>query len=185
MAKALVAYFSASGTTKRVAERLAKAAGADLFRIEPEVPYTSADLNWRDRQSRTTKEKNDHSIRLALKGAVLDVSGYDVVYVGFPIWWYTSPNIVNTFLESADFSGKTIVPFATSGGSNAAASSCDLAPSAPGAKVRARRAPERCHGRPSGEACTAICLIGRNGRAALPMMGAMDSGERGASWKRS
>ncbi|MGN0071535.1 MAG: flavodoxin [Atopobiaceae bacterium] len=135
MAKALVAYFSASGTTKRVAERLAKAAGADLFRIEPETPYTSADLNWRDRQSRTTKEKNDRSIRPALKGAVPDVSSYDVVYVGFPIWWYTAPNIVNTFLESADFSGKTIVPFATSGGSNASAASRDLAPSAPGAKV--------------------------------------------------
>ncbi len=114
MAKALVAYFSVSGTTKRVAERLAKATGADLFRIEPETPYTSADLNWRDRHSRTTQEKND---------------------VGFPIWWYTAPNIVNTFLESADFSGKTIVPFATSGGSNAAASTRDLAPSAPGAHV--------------------------------------------------
>lgn len=135
MAHTLVAYFSASGTTQRVAEHLAEAAGADLFRIEPETPYTSADLNWRDRHSRTTQEKNDRSIRPALKGTVPDVSGYDVVYVGFPIWWYTAPNIVNTFLESADFSGKTIVPFATSGGSNAAASTRDLAPSAPGAHV--------------------------------------------------
>ena len=135
MAHTLVAYFSVSGTTKRVAEHLAEAAEADLFRIEPETPYTSADLNWRDRHSRTTQEKNDRSIRPTLKGTVPDVSGYDVVYVGFPIWWYTAPNIVNTFLESADFSGKTIVPFATSGGSNAAASTRDLAPSAPGAHV--------------------------------------------------
>ncbi|MDY4651236.1 MAG: flavodoxin, partial [Atopobiaceae bacterium] len=107
MAHTLVAYFSASGTTKRVAEHLAEAAGADLFRIEPETPYTAADLNWHDRTSRTTREKNDRSIRPALKGTVPDVSGYDVVYVGFPIWCYTAPNIVNTFLESADFSGKT------------------------------------------------------------------------------
>lgn len=137
MIHTLVAYFSVSGTTKRVAERLAKATGADLFRIEPETPYTSADLNWRDRHSRTTQEKNDRSIRPALKGTMPDVSGYDVIYIGFPIWWYTAPNIVNTFLESADFSDKTIVPFATSGGSGAAVSSRDLAPSAPGAHVEA------------------------------------------------
>lgn len=137
MTHALVAYFSASGTTQRVAEHLAEAAGADLFRIEPEMPYTAADLNWRDRTSRTTREKEDRRIRPALRHAVPDVSAYDVIYVGFPIWWYTAPNIVNTFLESADFSDKTIVPFATSGGSAAAASSRDLAPSAPGAHVEA------------------------------------------------
>jgi flavodoxin len=134
MPKPLVAYFSATGTTRRLAERLAKAAGADLFQIEPQQPYTSADLNWRDRSSRATREKSDPAFRPAIKG-VPDTSAYDVVYVGFPIWWYTAPNIVHTFLEACDLSGMTVVPFATSGGSSMERTSQSLAASAKGAKV--------------------------------------------------
>ena len=113
----LVAYFSASGTTARVAEDLAQAAGADLFEIVPEQPYTGADLNWRDKGSRTTKEMNDESCRPAIIGEVADMGRYDAVFVGFPVWWYVEPRIIDTFLEAYDFAGKTIVPFATSGGS--------------------------------------------------------------------
>ncbi|MGN0286997.1 MAG: flavodoxin [Atopobiaceae bacterium] len=135
MTKSLVAYFSATGTTKRLAEHLAKAAGADLFQIEPQQPYTSADLNWRDRSSRTTQEKNDPSFRPAIK-SVPDTSVYDVIYVGFPIWWYTAPNIVHTFLESCDLVGKVVVPFATSGGSSMGHTAKSLAASAKGAQVQ-------------------------------------------------
>lgn len=117
MSKALVAYFSASGTTARVAKNLAAAIAADLFEIAPEVPYTTADLNWRDKHSRTTLEKNDEGSRPALAATPGDLSGYDTVFVGFPVWWYVEPRIVDTFLETADLSGKTVVPFATSGGS--------------------------------------------------------------------
>lgn len=117
MGKKLVAYFSASGTTARVAESLAAAIDADLFRIEPAKPYTSADLNWRDSHSRTSREMGDDGARPALAQVPGDVSGYDTVFVGFPIWWYVEPRIVDTFLESCDLSGATIVPFATSGGS--------------------------------------------------------------------
>lgn len=117
MSKTLVAYFSATGTTKRVAERLASAAQADLFEIKPAVPYSSADLDWTDKGSRTSKERSDTSIRPALAAKLADVSAYDTVYIGFPIWWYVAPRIIAAFLESCDFSGKTIVPFATSGGS--------------------------------------------------------------------
>lgn len=117
MSKILVAYFSATGTTKRVAERLARVAQADLFEIRPAVPYSSADLDWTNKASRTSKERADESIRPALAVKLADVSAYNVVYIGFPIWWYVAPRIIATFLESCDFSGKTIVPFATSGGS--------------------------------------------------------------------
>lgn len=117
MSKKLVAYFSASGVTKNVAEDLARVAGADLYEIEPEVPYTSADLNWNDRSSRSTVEMEDHASRPAIKNTDAHVADYDVVYVGFPVWWYIAPTIVNTFLEAYDFAGKTIVLFATSGGS--------------------------------------------------------------------
>lgn len=113
----LVAYFSATRTTMRAAERLARAAGADLWRIEPEVPYTTADLNWNDKASRTSRECTDDACRPAIAGRVEDMDRYDVVFVGFPIWWYVAPKIIHTFLESYDFSGKTLVPFATSGGS--------------------------------------------------------------------
>lgn len=113
----LVAYFSCTGTTKSVAEILADVAGADLYEIKPEVPYTNADLNWMDKKSRSSVEMKDPSSRPAIAGKVSNMMEYEVVFVGFPIWWYTAPNIINTFLESYDFSGKTIIPFATSGGS--------------------------------------------------------------------
>ena len=113
----LVAYFSATGTTKRVAERLARVAQANLFEIKPAVPYSGADLNWSDKASRTSKERADESIRPALAVKLSDISAYDTIYIGFPIWWYVAPRIIATFLESSDFSRKTIVPFATSGGS--------------------------------------------------------------------
>lgn len=117
MSNILVAYFSATGTTARAAKALADAAAADLFEIEPAEPYTSADLNWNDRASRSSREMNDESSRPAIASAVENMDGYDTVFVGFPVWWYVEPRIIDTFLESYDFSGKTIVPFATSGGS--------------------------------------------------------------------
>ena len=115
--KSLVTYFSASGVTKKVAEKLAEAAGADLFEIKPEVAYTEADLNWMDKKSRSSIEMNDKSFRPAIAEKCNNMADYDVVYIGFPSWWYVAPTIINTFLESYDFSGKTIVLFATSGGS--------------------------------------------------------------------
>lgn len=135
MAKALVAYFSASGTTAKLADRLAKQIGADLFEIKPEKPYTSADLNWQDRQSRSSREHADASIRPAIGPKVNDMDQYDVVFVGFPVWWYREPNIIDTFIESYDFSGKTVVPFATSGMSPIGKAGEDLQALAPTAKV--------------------------------------------------
>jgi flavodoxin len=117
MSKTLVAYFSASGTTGRVAKDLADAAGADLFEIAPEQPYTRVDLNWQDKSSRTTFEMNDESCRPAIAKTVANMADYDTVFVGFPVWWYVEPRIIDTFLEAYDFAGKTVVPFATSGGS--------------------------------------------------------------------
>ena len=117
MSKTLVAYFSASGTTARVASELASAIGADLYEIEPKAPYTAADLNWNDRTSRSSVEMNDEHCRPEIATAVDDMDAYDTVFVGFPVWWYVEPRIIDTFLESYDFTGKTIVPFATSGGS--------------------------------------------------------------------
>ena len=117
MAKTLVAYFSASGVTAKVAEELAAALGADSFEIAPEQPYTNADLNWQDKTSRTTIEMNDEACRPAIAGDAADMAAYDTVFIGFPVWWYVEPRIIDTFLESYDFAGKTIVPFATSGGS--------------------------------------------------------------------
>lgn len=115
--KILVAYFSCSGVTKRVAEELAEVAGADLYEIKPKLPYTKADLNWMDKKSRSTIEMQNPASRPAIADVVSNMENYDVVLVGFPIWWYVAPTIIHTFLESYDFSGKTIVPFATSGGS--------------------------------------------------------------------
>lgn len=115
--KVLVAYFSATGTTKAVAEQIALAAGADLMAIEPVEPYTAADLNWRNKQSRSTIEMNDEQSRPAIRTTKENLNDYAVVYVGFPVWWYVAPRIINTFLEAYDFAGKTIIPFATSGGS--------------------------------------------------------------------
>lgn len=117
MAKSLVAYFSASRVTGKVAEVLAKAAGADLHEIKPAVPYTSADLNWMDKKSRSSVEMADPSSRPEIANKVENMDQYDTVFVGFPIWWYVAPTIINTFLEQYDFSGKKIVLFATSGGS--------------------------------------------------------------------
>ena len=117
MSKKLVACFSASGTTKDAAERLAKAAGADLFEIKPAIPYTSADLNWMDKKSRSSVEMNDPDSRPEIAEMIPNMADYDTVFIGFPIWWYVAPHIINTFVESYDFSGKTLVPFATSGGS--------------------------------------------------------------------
>ena len=117
MKKVLVAYFSAGGTTGRMAKEIAETAGADLFEIRPLQPYTNADLDWTDKKSRSTKEMNDPACRPEIAEQVTDMGQYDTVLLGFPIWWYVEPRIVDTFLESYDFSGKTIIPFATSGGS--------------------------------------------------------------------
>ena len=117
MSKKLVAFFSASGVTGKVAKDLAEVANADVFEIKPETPYTKADLNWRDDNARSTVEMKDKSSRPSIVKSDLDISGYDVIFVGFPIWWYVAPTIINTFLEGHDFSGKTIILFATSGGS--------------------------------------------------------------------
>ena len=134
--KTLVTYFSASGVTRQTAKQLADIIGADLFEITPEKPYTDADLDWRDKKSRSTIEMNDKTSRPALKdgGKVKNLDQYDVVYVGFPIWWYTAPTIINTFIEANDFAGKTIVPFATSGGSNIKKSCEDLKAAYPNLK---------------------------------------------------
>ena len=115
--KKLVAYFSASGVTKTEAERLAKTVGADLFEISPVNQYTREDLDWTNKKSRSTLEMNDHSSRPEIAVRCDHMSDYDTVYIGFPIWWYVAPRIIETFLESYDFSGKTLIPFATSGGS--------------------------------------------------------------------
>lgn len=132
---ALVAYFSASGNTAKAAKVLAKAAGADLYEIKPAVPYTGADLNWMDKRSRSSVEMNDKNSRPALADTDAPVAEHDVIFLGFPIWWYTAPTIINTFLERYDFSGKTIVLFATSGGSGLGSTAAALQSSAPGARI--------------------------------------------------
>lgn len=116
--KTLVAYFSASGTTAGIAQQLAKVAEADLHEIKPEKPYTDADLDWHNKQSRSSVEMDNKSSRPAITDKLQNMQDYDVVYVGFPIWWYTCPTIINTFMEAYDFNGKTVIPFATSGGSS-------------------------------------------------------------------
>jgi flavodoxin len=116
--KTLVAYFSATGVTESVARDLAEAAGATLYEIKPEVKYTASDLDWRDKQSRSSIEMNDKSSRPAIVKDLEDADSYDVIYIGFPVWWYTAPTIINTFIETYGFEGKTVIFFATSGGSN-------------------------------------------------------------------
>ena len=133
--KTLVAVFSATGTTKGVAERLASAIGADFHEIVPAAPYTPADLDWRDKQSRSSVEMADRASRPAIAGAAPDLSAYGTVFVGFPIWWYVAPTIINSFLEAYDFSGKTIILFATSGGSGMGDSTANLRALAPAARV--------------------------------------------------
>ena len=117
MSKKLVAYFSASGVTAKVADMLADAVGADIHEIRPKVPYTKADLNWMNKKSRSSIEMADKTIRPEIAESNVKIENYDVIFLGFPIWWYVAPTIINTFLESADFSGKKIILFATSGGS--------------------------------------------------------------------
>ena len=135
MKKALVAYFSASGVTEQVAGKLASAAHADCFRIQPKIAYTKADLDWTNKSSRSSVEMSDPASRPEIVNEKLDVSSYDTIFIGFPIWWYVAPTIINTFLESFDLSGKTIVPFATSGGSGFGNTVKELQPSAPGAEI--------------------------------------------------
>lgn len=135
MSRKLVAYFSASGVTAKVAEKLSEAIGADLYAIEPEVPYTKADLDWMDKKSRSTIEMNNPASRPAIARKRDNMNDYDTVFVGFPIWWYVAPTIINTFLESYDLTGKTIIPFATSGGSDMGKTNEKLLPSCKGAKL--------------------------------------------------
>lgn len=130
--KAVVVYFSATGTTKNVAEKLAAAINADILAIEPEQPYTNADLDWNDSQSRSSVEMNDPKSRPAVKAPAKSIAGYDVVFIGYPIWWDLAPTVVNTFIESNNLNGKTAVPFATSGGSSIRNSAAQLKKLYPG-----------------------------------------------------
>lgn len=139
MSKKLVAYFSASGVTAGVAEKLAEAADADLYEIKPSVPYTKADLDWMDKQSRSSVEMSNLSSRPEISGKVENMDEYDVIFVGFPIWWYVAPTIINTFLESYDLTGKTIILFATSGGSGFGKTVEKLADSCNGAVIKSKK----------------------------------------------
>ena len=136
MSKILVAYFSASGVTARAAKNLAKAVKADLYEIKPAVPYTMADLNWNDKHSRSSVEMNDKHCRPELKDLDAPVDGHSAIFLCFPIWWYTAPVIIHTFLESYDFRGKDIVLFATSGGSGLGQTAKELEESCPGANIK-------------------------------------------------
>ena len=139
MAKKLVAYFSASGVTKRAAEKLAKQEGADLFVIRPVQPYSQSDLDWTNKKSRSTIEMQDKKSRVEIADKVKDMSQYDEIFLGFPIWWGVAPHIINSFLEQYDLTGNTISPFATSGGSGYGRSNKELELSAPGAKFHPGR----------------------------------------------
>ena len=129
--KVLVAYFSATGVTARAAQKVAEATGGEVYAITPAKPYTDADLDWNDKQSRSSVEMNDPKARPALGGERLDVSDYDVVFIGYPIWWNQAPRLINTFIESHNLKGKTVIPFATSGGSTIAGSAATLKRSYP------------------------------------------------------
>jgi len=135
MGKKLVAYFSASGVTAQLASVLAEAIGADLYEIKPETPYTKADLNWMNPKSRSSVEMKDQTSRPQISGSCENIADYDTVFVGFPIWWYVAPTVINTFLEAYDLTGKTIVPFATSGGSGMGKTNEKLSQSCKGAKL--------------------------------------------------
>lgn len=136
MSKKLVAYFSASGVTAKLAKRLADAVDADIFEIKPEKPYTTADLDWTNKKSRSSVEMSDKSFRPAVAEKLDNIADYDTIYVGFPIWWYVAPTIINTFLEQYDLTGKTIIPFATSGTSLMGKTNSELAPSCKGAILK-------------------------------------------------
>ena len=148
MKKALVAYFSASGETEKLARTIAGVTGGALFEIAPETAYTAADLDWMDKKSRSTLEMNDETSRPAIAGRVEDMAQYGTVFVGFPIWWYQAPRIIETFLESYDFTGKTVIPFATSGGSGMGKTAdilravCPAADILPGKRLSARESAE-------------------------------------------
>ena len=133
MGKTLVVYFSTSGTTGKLARTLAAAIGADLHEIQPKEAYTAADLNWQDSNSRSSREMNDKSFRPSVANKVEDMEQYDTIFVGFPIWWYVAPTIINTFLEQYDLTGKKVIPFATSGGSGMGNTNKELADSCKGA----------------------------------------------------
>lgn len=135
MSKKLVAYFSASGVTAEAAKNLAKAADADLYENKPAQPYTRADLDWTNKKSRSSVEMNHSNFRPEIAEKLSNMADYDTIFVGFPIWWYVAPTIINTFLESYDLSGKTIIPFATSGGSGMGKTNESLQPSCPGATL--------------------------------------------------
>ncbi|MBR2260036.1 MAG: flavodoxin [Blautia sp.] len=135
MSKTLVAYFSATGRTKILASTLASVVKGELFEIIPKQPYSVADLNWQEKTSRSSVEMEDRASRPEIALTVENMDQYDTVFVGFPIWWYREPSIIDTFMESYDFSGKTVIPFATSGGSRMGDSSKNLQELAPGAKV--------------------------------------------------
>ena len=137
MSKILVAYFSAGGETARLAKTVAEVTDGDLFEIVPAQRYTSSDLNWNDKHSRSSVEMNDAGSRPAIATRVADMEQYDVVFVGFPIWWYQAPRIIETFLESYDLSGKKVIPFATSGGSGMGRTADILQAACPGAAVDA------------------------------------------------
>ena len=135
MGKTLVAYFSASGVTEKLAKKLAEAIGADLYEIKPEQIYTKADLNWMDKKSRSSVEMNDRDSRPSIATKVENMEQYEAVFVGFPVWWYREPSIIDTFMEAYDFSGKKVIPFCTSGGSGIGDSAKNLQELAPRAKV--------------------------------------------------
>ena len=139
MSKMLVAYFSASGVTAELAKRLASVIDADLHEIKPKIPYTSADLDWTNKKSRSTMEMNDKSFRPAIANEVKNMDQYNVIFTAFPIWWYVAPTIINSFLEQYNLSGKTVVPLATSGGSGMGNTNRELAPSCPGAILKEGR----------------------------------------------
>ena len=136
MSKTLVAYFSASGTTAKLAEKVAKVVNGDLYEIVPAKPYTAADLDWTNDKSRSSVEMKNKSFRPEISGKAENMSDYDTIYLGFPIWWYVAPTIDNTFLESYDLSGKTIIPFATSGSSGMGATNAELKDSCKGAVLK-------------------------------------------------
>ena len=139
MSKPLVAYFSASGVTESAARELARAVDADLYEIRPARPYTAADLDWRDEKSRSTLEMQDPACRPEISGPPVDLTRYDTIFLGFPIWWYVEPRIVDTFLEGHDFTGKTLIPFATSGGSGIGRAEESLRARCPGASWKPGR----------------------------------------------
>ncbi len=147
MKKILTAYFSAGGETAKLAKTIADVAGGDLFEIKPEQPYAAADLDWTDKHSRSTVEMNNSSSRPAISGSITDMAQYNTVFVGFPIWWYQAPRIIETFLESYDFAGKTLIPFATSGGSGMGKTDsilkavCPAAKWLPGKRMRSSESP--------------------------------------------